>query len=281
MSLNQLSINFDPLANNTMVTERCCNILKNGLTEPVDGPFKFTLESIVGYLTTKIDKCNSDSIPYIYKLVETIIITNGSMASPDAINGMLQDIFVKKMALIAEDIDLIKASIDLFATIIERYPSLLVHLPIFKGEIINFALLGLKYHETFIIKASGKFWINLLNLKRGNAEDCAAVQALFLEQMVGEGTLGFTFTDILLSSFLDNPRSNLDQFYQVFRRLIGKFPLQLKTWLKVSLSRQEKHPETNINHFINKLMLTRGQRQANDVLKQFWLEHNGLIDYRK
>lgn len=285
-NLEKLSLNSPVLSNNTLITEKSCNILKNGLSEPLDGPFKFSLAVIVNYLSMKIQNCNNASITYIYKLLETIIITNGKNLSSEAIDDLLKRIFTDNIGKIASDVDLIKSSLELFSTILERYPSLIISLQVFRTDVIKLALLGLGYHESFVIRSVIKFWVNFVTLKRGKAPDQEMLQNIINAIYTDGNALGQILVENLVGSFLDNPRSNLDHFYSLFRSLIGKFPIQLKTWLRQVLinsvaKRNKNIDEKYTDQFVARLMLTRGQRQANDILKRFWLEYNGLTDFRK
>lgn len=285
-NLEKLSLNSSTLSNSTLITEKSCNILKNGLNEPLDGPFKFSLDVIVNYLIIKIQNCNNASITYIYKLIETIIITNGKHLSSLAVNDLLSRIFTDNVVKITGDVDLIKSSLELFSTILERYPSLIISLEVFRIDIIKLALVGLSYHESFVIKSVIKFWVNFITLKRGRAEDQEMMQNIINATYTDENPLGYTLSQNLICSFLENPRSNLDHFYPMFRNLIGKFPVQFKTWLRLVLintvgKRNERIDKKYIDQFVGRLMLTRGQRQANDILKRFWLEYNGLVEFRK
>lgn len=203
-----------------------------------------------------------------------------------AVNDLLSRIFTDNVVKIAGDVDLIKSSLELFSTILERYPSLIISLEVFRIDIIKLALVGLSYHESFVIKSVIKFWVNFITLKRGRAEDQEMMQSIINATYTDENPLGYTLSQNLICSFLENPRSNLDHFYPMFRNLIGKFPVQFKTWLRLVLintvgKRNERIDKKYIDQFVGRLMLTRGQRQANDILKRFWLEYNGLVEFRK
>ncbi|KAG7663420.1 PDR6 [[Candida] subhashii] len=286
-SLNQFSLNIESLAKNTLMTEKCCNILKSGLSEPINGPFKFELEVIFSYLIVKIKNCNIQSIPPIYKLVETIVITNRKQLTPETLGCLLQGLFGDIYTILETDIDLIKASIELFSTIIERSPNLILKSSLFQDKILTYALFSLKNHETFTIKAVVKFWVNLITLKRGNADDHYLVRELITKKvlMTSEFPMGYDLSAMLMAQFIDAPRSALEHYYPLFRNLIGKYPMEYKAWLLYFLSNNQvgkvASTQNEINQFVNKLMITRGQRQANEVLKNYWLQVNKLTEYRK
>ena len=287
-----LSLKYEPLAQHTIATEKSCKILKNGLNEPINGPFRFELPVIFNYLIAKINKCNLPSIAFIFNLIETIVISNGAKLTAQNMDELIEKFFVEKKQLFESEVDLITTAISMFSTILERFPSLLVGLPVFQSEILDFALRGLKSHESFLIRATAKFWTNLIVLKRGKANDQEIVQNIMIHKLSlgSEKSLGYTLVDNAIVSFIDNPRSHLEYFYQLFRNLIGKYPLHFKNWLRLILIEVFVNTQNQkfrsrftiqyVDQLVSKLMLTRGHRQANDVLKEFWLECNNLVDYK-
>jgi hypothetical protein len=278
--VNQFSLNIPFLCESTLITEKCCCILKNGLAEPIEGPFKFDLGVTFDYLIAKINRSNIQSVSPIYKLVETVVITNSKQLTSAHMDLILTKLFLEKMDIFAEDIDLIKSALDLFRTILEQSPSLIISLPQFQNEILTFALEAFKHHEMFITKSSTKFWTTILILKQGNANDQEIFRTLMTQNPYH---LGERLTEFLVVSFVKNHRSNLDHFYPVFRNLIAKYPMEFKIWLRQTLIthclKEGRFSEADADQLIAKVMLTRGQRQANEILKTFWLQVNGLTNY--
>lgn len=280
--IERYSITYENLNQNSIVTENCCSILKIGLGESLNGPFNFDLETIFQYLINKMNiSTNSNSIPHIYSLIETIIIINFKQLNDVIIDNLITKIFTEKLSILKSDPDLIKSSIDLFATILEKSPSLIIKLPIFNQVIILFAIEGLNAKETFIIKSIARFWVNFISLKKGSQQEQELVK-----QLIGtENQLSLNFITNLLKSFLSTSRSNLEYYYPIFRNLIAKFPMSSKKLFNLAFSNNEmginkdKISNNTIELFINKLMITRGQRIAHDVLKKFWLATNGLIEF--
>lgn len=273
----------------SLVTEKCCLILKSGLGESIPGPFVFPLPTILEYVVMKMENCTEptspsspSSIPFLYSLIESIVITSSSSQelSAELMTSLLISIFDAHFQFLQSDPDLIQCSISLFATILEKKPSLIVHSPNFSNSIIPFALNGLRAKEPFVLKVALKFWLTLLTLKKGNMQDQTTVKNLMVESTIGQ-----VFVYSLIKSFINSTRSNLDSYYQVFRNLISKFPTQFKAWTTVSfeklqLEMEGKAIEKSVSDkFISKLVLSRGMRSANEVLKSFWLESNGLIEF--
>lgn len=272
--INEFSLLFTPFINNSSITETCCQILKSGLNEPISGPFKFEISIIFEFIIKKSQYCDGISISYLFRLVETIVITNTNVLNENTITTLINEIFIDKLSIINSDPDLIGTSIDLFSLILDKKPGILINLPVFK-TIVEFGINGLGAKESPIIKSVSKFWVSMLSMKKGSSSDQQLMKSLLITE-----NLGSLLTKTLVLSFIACPRSLLDYYYPIFRQLIGKYPLNFKPWLMqilqvVNIKINDKEKET----FVNKLMITRGHRNANDILKQFWLNANGLIEF--
>lgn len=281
--VRQFAIEFTPLVNNAIVTEKCCCILKYGLGETVDGPFKMSLATIVEFLEAKLKvSTNALAISFVFKLVESMVITSPIPVQP-YIDHILHCLLIDKIESPTAEFDLVKPAMDVFITLMEKLPNAVIDLAVFHQQIIPFALRALAHCETFISKSVLKFWSTMIQLKRGNEAAHQLLQIL----IVGDNLmacLGYQMTAALVASFVGNLRLNLDQYYPVFRAMVAKFAMHFKKWLDDALSLQFlsgqlRFEAKQLQLFVSQLMVTRGQRAANDVLKRFWLDANGLSDY--
>lgn len=278
--VKKFSLDYTPLKQKTIVIEKCLLVFKIGLGEKLGGPFDFDDLLIAQYLVLLMDQLsNPNAVPLVFGLFESMVSVNPSRLSNELITGLVDRLFTLKLEFLKTDPDMIKSAIDVFAKIVEVKPSLIIYSSIFASTIIAFALEGFDANESFIVKSILKFWINIINMKRGTMEDQALVSNLFVEQQLGK-----LLTFDLLRSFIKSTRSHLEHYYTVFRCLVGKYPLPFKQWLNESLEEQkatilEKVDSKDISMFAHKLMITRGRRTANEVLKLFWLQANGLVEY--
>lgn len=281
--VEQFSLQYKPLAQNSTITEKSCSILKSGLGEKVNGPFCFALNDIFGYLVVKLkSSSNPNNIPYIYSLVETIVIINFKTIDASLLEQLFLQIFTEKVSFLRTDPYMIKAAIDVFATILEKSPSLVIHSQkIFNDVIFEFAMTALRAQESFIIKSALRFWVNFVSMRKGKQVDHELVQ-----NFISSDVYGKAFALNLTQSFIDTSRSNLDFYYPIFRQLLGKYQLYFKRWLHQILIEERTFSMKNgkidagyFTTFIEQLMVTRGQRSAQDVLKKFWLSTNGLIEF--
>lgn len=248
-----------------IVTEKCCLILRSGIGEPINGPFQYLFDLILLYMIAAMDREVTNVVPHVFGLFEKYVLVNYKSLPTQTIEVVIQRLFTSHLAFIKTEPDMVLSSVQLFATMLEKCPSSLVQLDSFKLSVVPLCLDSLIAHETFILKAASKFWIHLLTLRRATKEDQDSVRYLLTNLGVGQ-----VLTQNLLSSFLSSPRSNLEYYYPVFRNLIGKYPLEFKQWMA----------EQNADQAItNKLMITRGQRSANEVLKKLWMDVNHLTDY--
>lgn len=260
-----------------IVVEKCTLVVKAGFGEELGGPFEFGQDTVLELVETIMTGLrNPNSVPHVLSLIECFINVNYRTLTTAQVEHLTNSVVTRNMDFLKSDPDLLKGAIDIFTKIIECKPSLIIHSDFFISTILPCALDGLQANELFIVKSISKFWTNLLNLKKGTRVDQEFVSTLF------EMTWGPTLSNSLLVAFLKAPRSNLDQFYTVFRSLLVKYPVRFKSWLIQSMQLDSvvaladlKERET----FVNQLVLTRGRRAANDVLKGFWLKCNGLVEY--
>lgn len=273
--IEKYSFGFAPFLFNTVITEKCCLTLKCGIREPLEGPFKFSLKTLFDYASQKTRKCDLNSLSYIYRLVETVVIVNFRILTADIMEQLLNSIYVERIEIIREDMYAVNAAMELFATTLEKKPALIIYTTIFRETILLHALGNMSNHEAFIIKSVGRFWNALLTLRRAPKE----TQDYMKELMINTN-LGVEFTQTLCESFINATRSTLDNFYITFRNLISKYPLEAKKWLLISfafINNEKTKKEVDI--LISSLLLTRGQSSANVILKKIWLQANGLVDY--
>lgn len=276
--VQKYSISYKPYVNRSTVTELCCQILKSGLSEPVNSPFKFELSIIFNYLVLKIDNCDPNSVYHIFKLFETVIITNHTLVDQQTLEEVVNKLFIKNLSGLKTDPDMIQSSIDVFTSIIEKRPSLLTGGLTTFPAILSFMIECLSAKEAPIIRSILKFWVSLISLKRGNEKEHEIIRNLLTNE-----NLGSLLTEKLLESFLNSSRSLLDYYYPIFRNLLAKLQLYFKNWLIHSLealpTSSYKFSDHDKKQFVHQLMLTRGQISANEVLKNFWLKANGLIEF--
>lgn len=250
---------------NALIAEKCCLILRSGIGEPVNGPFQFSFELILEFMINAMDRQITNVVQYVLGLFEKYVTINHKLLTKEILQHVLDKILIVHLNFIKSDPDMVLSSIQLFAAILEKSPSLLVGLNLFAESVLPLALDAILAHETFVLRAISKFWIHLLTLRRANKEDQDLVKYLLTNADFGQ-----RLVNNLLSSFTSSPRSNLEYYYPVFRNLIGKYPIEFKVWM------ENRGTDQSI---ISRLMITRGQRSANEVLRKFWMDANSLTDY--
>ncbi|PVH19875.1 hypothetical protein CXQ85_001650 [Candidozyma haemuli] len=278
--VEELSMNYPPLRQKTIVIEKATQVFKAGLGEKLNGPLTFSNETIAEYAIKVINTLeNPNAVPYVFALIESLICFNFRELEPALVQQLVDRLVSDRLSFLKTDPDMMKSAIDLSAKIIECKPSLIIHTDAFVNIILHFALDGLSANETFIVKSVSKFWTNFTSLKKGTKEDQDRINDIFLQQNLGE-----VLTKKLLQAFLKAPRSSLDGYYMIFRAIIGKFTMQFKQWLVNALREPEttagsKATEKDLEMFVHRLVVTRGRRAANEVLKSFWLLVNGFVEY--
>ncbi|KAI5957482.1 PDR6 [Candida theae] len=278
-NLRAFSLDSPLLAEKTVVTEKCCSIIKSGFNEPILGPFTFDLELIFQYILAKLQVSTSRSIDYLHQLITSVVLTHAREIDQAQFETLLFKAFVDIRSVIEADEDLIKSTLDVFAAIVDTKPALILYTPILAEFTFPFALGAFAKHEVPIVRSTVKFWNALITTKKGVQQDQEVVRHWMTTEQNGT-CLGFQLTNQLLTAFVASPRSSLDYYYPLFRYLINKYPLEVKKWLlyvvdNASLGKDKLDHDAK-RQFVNKLMLTRGQRMAHNVLKDFWLAIWGL-----
>lgn len=263
---------------NSIIVEKSVSIIKAGFGEELGGPFDFGQDTVLELVETIMNNLrNANAVPFVLSLIECFVNVNFRVLSTNQVDRLVEGVFTRNLDFLKSDPDLLKGTIDVFTKFVECKPALIIYSTFFKSVVLPCAAEGLQASELFIIKSISKFWTNLLNLKKGMEEDKNLVLSLLTQYNWGRALSG-----TLLMSFLRAPRSNLEPFYSLFRALIAKDPINFKLWL-IEIVRVEPIPKVpNVKDretFVNQLMLTRGRRTANDVLKAFWLKSNGLVEY--
>ncbi|ANZ74666.1 BA75_01431T0 [Komagataella pastoris] len=274
---------LNPLTSeNYLINEICTGILKAGLTEAIPGPFVFDTYTIIEFLNAKISQCFSKNslnvVPLQYSLLESLI--KSSSIGSNLLTTTLQQSCVEYLSIIQQDPDLALCFLNILVVILEKKPGILI-----KGcllhNILPFVLDSLGSKEKFVLRSGCKFWIKLVTLRKGDKED-----SVIIRDMVEHTELGPSLIFKLVASFLMASRSDLENFMEVFKVILVKYPLNFKKWFNLAFE------TINNNHILKKqiptsdtvrlgqqLMLTRGSRKVNDLLKKFWLQVNELIEY--
>lgn len=276
--VQEFSLTNPILAQKTIFVEKCTLIMKAGLGEKLGGGFDLGSEAIMHYSKALMDiTSNVNAVPFIFGLVECLVSVEYTRLDAGAMQQLVQSIFTNKLEFLKSDPDMIKSAIDLFSKVLECKPSLILYTDIFRTTVLQFAVEGLAANELFVVKSILRFWTSILSMRRGTAEDHAEYQRIFAEFHLVE-----IVTRELVASFVKTARSNLEYYYTVFRSMIGKFPMEFKHSLSDTLNNEtlvQKVGAKELELFVHKLMVTRGRRTANDVLKLFWLAANGFVEY--
>lgn len=278
--IEELSMNYPPLRQKTIVVEKATQVFKAGLGEKLNGPLTFDDRTIANY-AIKINNAldNPNAIPYVFSLIESLISYNFRELQPELVQELVSRLVSERIDFLKTDPDMIKSAIDLASKIIECKPSLIIHTDAFVNIILHFALDGLLANETFIVKSILRFWTTFTSMKKGTEEDHSRMSEIFLQHQLGDA-----LTKQLLQAFLKAPRSSLENYYMTFRAIIGKFTVQFKQWLIEAVKLPEtiensRVTEKDLEMFVHRLVVTRGRRAANEVLKNFWLLVNGFMEY--
>lgn len=207
---------------------------------------------------------------------------------------------------ISQDPDLLQGTFNMISSILLAIPSSVIPstengLPLesFK-QIISLALHEtFKSNERFVIKSNCDFWVALSHNKKftklekdfvieffDSSIDLTLISNDLLQLINGNGqqvqSYGQILLQVLIFGMLKTARSNVDFFAEVLRIYVGDHPLRIKSWLEFTISRliNNKLIEADKGSiFVKKLVVSRGQRIALKLIKEFWRDSTGSIDF--
>lgn len=287
---------------NSKILNQIFEFFKAGLNEPFPGPFvideNLIIEFIIkcchycqeNYNLLKINKSEHPMIKII-QLYGLIINSNHVMNTISKVTNLqlgidnlkmdevINEILFKQFNQVILDVDLIQEIFTLCANIISKYPSdLLKNKNIIKILQISIEQLYINNQQRFIIISLSKLWTNLIYLRKGKLEDIEFIKNLLINENFGN-LLVYT----LMKGFINTSRSNIEFYSDIIRSLTVKYGNYLNNWINESFNKinSEKKiiEDEEVDKFIKKLILTRGNRAANRVIQDFWYKLTGLVDY--
>ncbi len=271
------------LSDNLKVAEEIEAIFKSGLTESMPGPFVFPPEVITQFISVKISTLKTfDTLPLLYDLYGKVVRANHRNMSAEYVGQTLEQIWGGFQSKVdSSDPDVVQALIGMFAAIVGSSPAMLLCNTDLLQAILAFCVQELRSKERFVLQSLELFWTKLIYLRRGNRQDTIVIRRLF-----NETDLGFMLMYNLLKYLLSTQRSNISYFMEIIKSIVAKYPMLAKLWMmqsleKINTERIESGQKAICEYelFVKKIMVTRGTRAANGLIKDFWLKTNGLIDY--
>ena len=273
------------LSDNLKVAEEIEAIFKSGLTESMPGPFVFPPEVITQFISVKISTLKTfNTLPLLYDLYGKVVRANHRNMSAEYIGQTLEQIWGGFQSKIdSSDPDVVQALIGMFAAIVGSSPAMLLCNSDLLQAVLAFCVQQLRSKERFVLQSLELFWTKLIYLRRGNRQDTIAIRRLF-----NETDLGFMLMYNLLKYLLGTQRSNISYFTETIKSIVAKYPMLAKQWMMQSLEKinteriESGHKAIGeYELFVKKIMVTRGTRAANGLIKDFWLKTNWLIDYER
>lgn len=284
--------------------EQVYAFLKAGLSEPLPGPFVLEYDDIIEYVLRCANYCQIYEVKKSINPPMTIVVqiygavvksNHTSLTISKTLNLELgtsnlrvtevtDKILFQQFDKVVNDVDIIQHIFGLFSDILARYPSDLIQ----TNQFQKIVFVGVKQLEDncqqrFVIMALSRFWTNLIFLRKGQIDDVNYVRKLLIEQGVG-ASIAYS----LFKGFTSTPRSIVEFYIEIIRALTAKYEGYLGKWIesafvKINSERiaNSKAPisESDINGFIKKLILSRGQRVSNRIIQEFWFTVSGMVDY--
>lgn len=272
MDLIEFILNDTLLSVDPEFVEVACLILGKALNLPDDEPhfLKYSMSEIMRFLLKQADKTSIlISLPYYVYLLEKLINRFKDQLSSHDCDFIIEQVFLKRYQdSIVSDPDSLQSTINFINCILDCKPSLLIHSKHWMTFILPEFLKLLSVREKFTIVAITKFWVKILSNRRYTQQDLATMQ----QQII---SLGQDLVYQTLFGLYHTQRSDINNYTDILRALVAKFPLQIKMWLVNALPQVSSHHKDH-EKLINKLLVTRGNRAAGNAILEWWLECNQL-----
>lgn len=223
------------------------------------------------------------------------------------IHEMINLLIFGPINAISQDSDLLQSAFSMICTILTTIPASFIPstdtgLPMdsFK-KIISLALHEtLTSNERFVVKSNCDFWIAMSHNKKFTKLEKDFMNEFFdsnvdlnllsdnvLQLINSSGqqsqTYGQVLLQVLIFGMLNTARSNVDFFAEVLRIYVGDHPLRIKYWLEFTISRLIDNKLIAADKgsiFVKKLTVSRGQRVALKLIKEFWRESTNSVDFK-
>lgn len=263
---------------NGELIEFICHVLRAGFSETEPGPFVFPANIVSQYLTSQ----TYTSTPRIGYVVSTACAFTSSLASSsrDEAAKQLTKILPWAVDLLQSlpepeaDTELSQNVIELVTRVTQRQPEVMMRLQ--PSSLLEFffifVLKVLDGRETLPKSAAAEFWSNYLTIRTTDESVQQAVDSVMSH-------LGPSLASSLIRNIGGNAaRSELDRLSEPLKKLTAQH-VNAKTWLEAALT-DISFPSSRVSlndktMFLKKILSLRGNRQTNQVIRDFWLACRG------
>lgn len=288
---------------NPEIVEQVYNLLRSGLSEPIPGPFVIDYFEIIKLIIKVFQYCQTNETsnvdPPIIKFIQLygiLVKSNYTSSTITKITGLqvgIDDLHMSEVIdvllfqnfdSITEDTDVLQYIFTLLGDIITCYPTELIQNPgfvrimeIFIDQIYR------NCQQRFVVISLSKFASNLIYLRKGKLEDVEFMNHLLVDKNIGE-----ILVLNLMRGFINTSRSLIEFYVDILRALTSKYGKYLRVWIENAFLRINEENMTKnakivdqkvVEGFIKQLLVTRGQRVANRIIKEFWYTVTGMVDY--
>ncbi|ODV89537.1 hypothetical protein CANCADRAFT_32762 [Tortispora caseinolytica NRRL Y-17796] len=259
--------------NDPTVVEHATSIIKAGLydTSVEDSLLSITPLEAISFIEVGTST-NFSETGYLYIRLAIAVLgnlkTTGEPENSPIIQQLFSTVTERTASTDASNPDNIFTIIDFFRAIILNYPNVFFE-SIYVGDIANFIIFYIGYPELFVKKSALMFWQALLTNKDSVKE---GLFAPFIES-IGY-SLCLSVVKLILGQAL---RSELVRVSELYKRLIFKFPIQMKQWLPQAVDELQPRniSQQAIDQFITKSLVLRGGAKTTEIVKDIWLQARG------
>lgn len=282
-NLNQIHVDImnllvrlkDTFSSNFEVVDVICGILRAGFSETEPGPFVFPPQMVTEFMTSRWHGRVATVVNTASVFVTSLNSGSQKKYLGEVLGQLLPWVFglLNQLSEPDQDPELAQYSLEFTQRVMARRPEILMSQPPNMLEFLfMFALKPLNGNEPLPKAAAADFWTTFISIQT----DDQNTQAIVNNAMT---YLGPKLSESLIQNIGGKAsRSELDKLSEPLKKLVAQH-VNARQWLQAALQDpafpSDKVSPEDKELFLKKIIMLRGQRSTNQVVRNFWLACRG------
>ncbi|KAI0849349.1 ARM repeat-containing protein [Daldinia vernicosa] len=273
--MNILARLKETFSSNSEVIDVICSILRAGFSETEPGPFVFPPQMVTEFITSRWDNRVATVVNTASVFVTSLNSGNQKSYVAEALSQLLPWVFslLNQLSEPEQDPELAQYGIEFAQRVMSKRPEILMSQPANMLEFLfMFAIKLLNGNEPLPKAAAADFWSTFISLRTTDENTRAIVENAITY-------LGPKLSESLIQNIGGKAaRSELDKLSEPLKKLVAQ-QVNARQWLGVALQDptfpSDKVSPEDKELFLKKVIMLRGQRATNALVRTFWLACRG------
>ncbi|KAI0840494.1 ARM repeat-containing protein [Hypoxylon sp. FL0890] len=282
-NLNQIHVDImnllvrfkETFSSNLEVVDVICAILRAGFSETEPGPFVFPPQMVTEFITSRWENRVATIVNTASVFVTSLYSGSQRKYLGEVLGQLLPWVFglLSQLSEPEQDPELAQYGLEFAQRVMVRRPEILMSQPSIMLEFLfMFALKLLNGNEPLPKAAAAEFWTTFISIRT----DDQNTQAIINDAM---SYLGPKLSESLIQNIGGKAaRSELDRLSEPLKKLVAQH-VHARQWLQAALQDpafpSDKVSPEDKELFLKKIIMLRGQRSTNQVVRNFWLACRG------